>query len=341
MVSFTKLFTLGLIAALTEASSKRGAAYNDASLVKTLTSGKSTPVSWSYNWAQEADGTMPSGVKFVPMLWGTGSVSTWTSAVEKALSGGSTHILGFNEPDMTSQADMSASSAATLYKKYITPYGDRATLISPAVTSSENSGQGLSWFKTFMGDCKSCNISALAVHWYGGSFAQLESFMTEAISTAGQYDIDEVWLTEFALDADTNGISDAATAKTFLEKAIDWLDSHPKVGGYAYFYTANGYLLTSGSVNSVGDVYVASSSSGSGSGSGSSSSSSTKSTKTTTTTKTKTATATKTAKATSAKTTEAKTTATKAATTSKVVKTVTSTKKVTKTVTASGAAKTA
>ncbi|OOF96442.1 glycoside hydrolase family 128 protein [Aspergillus carbonarius ITEM 5010] len=324
MVSFTKLLTLGLIAALTEASSKRGAAYNDASLVKSLTSGKSGAVSWSYNWAQEADGTMPSGVKFVPMLWGTGSVSTWTTAVEKALSGGSTHILGFNEPDMTSQADMTASNAATLYKKYITPYGDRATLISPAVTSSENSGQGLSWFKTFMSECTSCNISALAVHWYGGSFAQLESFMTEAISTAGQYDIDEVWLTEFALDADTNGISDAATAKTFLEKSIAWLDSHPKVGGYAYFYTANGYLLTSGSVNSVGDVYVASSSSGSGS-----SSSSTKSTKT--------ATATKTAKATTSA--EAKTT--KAAETSKIVKTVTSTKKVTKTVTASRAAKTA
>ncbi|RAL03507.1 glycoside hydrolase family protein [Aspergillus ibericus CBS 121593] len=326
MVSFTKLFTLGLIAALTEASSKRGAAYNDASLVKTLANAKSGAVSWSYNWAQEADGDMPSGVKFVPMLWGSGSVSTWTSAVEKALSGGSTHILGFNEPDMTSQADMSASSAATLYEKYITPYGDRATLISPAVTSSENSGQGLNWFKTFMSDCKSCNISALAVHWYGGSFAQLESFMTKAISTAGDYDIDEVWLTEFALDADTNGISDQATAKTFLEKSIAWLDSHPKVGGYAYFYTANGYLLTSGSVNAVGDVYVASSSSSSGS-----SESSTKSTKTATQTKTA-----------AAKTTAAKTTKTAESTkTVKTTKVVTSTKKVTKTVTASKAAKTA
>ncbi|PYI05157.1 hypothetical protein BO78DRAFT_470748 [Aspergillus sclerotiicarbonarius CBS 121057] len=332
MVSFTKLFTLGLIAALTEASGKRGAAYNEASLVKTLTSGKSGAVSWSYNWAQEADGDMPSGVKFVPMLWGTGSVSTWTSAVEKALSGGSTHILGFNEPDMTSQADMSASSAATLYKKYITPYGDRATLISPAVTSSENSGQGLSWFKSFMAECTSCNVSALAVHWYGGSFAQLESFMTEAISTAGKYDIDEVWLTEFALDADTSGISDQSTAKTFLEKSIAWLDSHPKVGGYAYFYTANGYLLTSGSVNSVGDVYVAASSSSS------SSTSSSKSTKTTT--KTKTSTQTKTAASTT--TTKAKTTkAAESTKTAKTTKVVTSTKKVTKTVTAHQAAKTA
>ncbi|PYH87755.1 hypothetical protein BO71DRAFT_404393 [Aspergillus ellipticus CBS 707.79] len=331
MVSFTKLLTMGLIAALTEASSKRGAAYNEASLVKTLTSGKSGAVSWSYNWADSVDGDMPTGVKYVPMMWGTSSVSGWTSAVKTALSKGSTHILGFNEPDMSSQADMSASSAASLYKEYITPYGDRATLISPAVTSSTTSGQGLDWFKSFMDDCSSCNVSALAVHWYGGSFADLESFMKKAISTAGDYDIDEVWLTEFALDADINGIVDMATSKTFLEKSVAWLDSHPKVGGYAYFYTANNHLLTSGSVNAVGDVYVAASSS-----------SSTSSAKSTTTkkaasTKTKEAASTKTKTAESTKTTDAKNTTT----TAKVTKTVTSTKKVTKTVTAKKAAKTA
>ncbi|EHA22145.1 hypothetical protein ASPNIDRAFT_125691, partial [Aspergillus niger ATCC 1015] len=257
MVSFSKLFTAALVAASAAASSsKRGAAYNDASLVRTLANSKSGSMSWSYNWDMKKNGNMPSGVEFVPMLWGTDSVDDWDSAVKTALKGGSKHILGFNEPDNASQANIGASKAATLYKKYITPYGDSAKLVSPAITSSTQSGEGISWFKSFMNDCKSCNISAMAVHWYGGSFAQLESYMKEAIEAASKYDIDEVWLTEFALDSDTNGITDESTAKTFLEKSIEWMDSHPKVGRYAYFYTANNYLLTSGSVNALGKVYV-------------------------------------------------------------------------------------
>ncbi|PWY86708.1 hypothetical protein BO70DRAFT_360463 [Aspergillus heteromorphus CBS 117.55] len=288
MVSFSHILTTGLVAASASAlplksslsnlqkrsSNKRGAAYNDASLVSTLTDNSASTVSWSYNWGSSVDGTMPSDMEFVPMLWGSSFFSGWTEAVETALSSGSSYILGFNEPDMSSGADMSASTAAQYYEEYITPYSGSAKLISPAVTSSSSSGEGLDWLKSFMDDCQSCNISGLAVHWYGDSVDDLKTFVSEAISTAAEYDISEVWLTEFGLNADESGVSDASTTVDFLDEALTWLDSQSEVARYAFFYCANDYMLTDGAVNSVGDAYMSSSSSSSTSSTSSSESSS-------------------------------------------------------------------
>ncbi|KAJ5094837.1 hypothetical protein N7456_010698 [Penicillium angulare] len=239
-------------------SSKRGAAYNDASLVSIL-AGSDNTISWAYNWGSESDGTIPSGVEYIPMLWGTDSIDGWTSAVKTALSGGSTHIMGFNEPDSSSQANMSPADAATYYKEYITPYSDEATLISPAVTSSESSGEGLDWLESFLEDCTDCEVSALAIHWYGSTFSELKSFVTQAISTASTYGISEVWLTEFGLSSDESGILDLVTAAAFVLEASVWLEAQSEVTRYAYFYCANDYMLTDNVVNAVGDAYVAAS----------------------------------------------------------------------------------
>ncbi|KAJ5266468.1 hypothetical protein N7478_009276 [Penicillium angulare] len=273
MASFFKSALVGLLVASAAAapaqirpptvqrrssSSKRGAAYNDASLVSIL-AGSSETISWAYNWGSESDGTIPSGVEYIPMLWGTDSIDGWTSAVKTALSDGSMHIMGFNEPDSSSQANMSPSDAATYYKEYITPYADEATLISPAVTSSESSGEGLDWMESFLEDCTDCEVSALAVHWYGSSFSELKSFVTEAISTASTYGISEVWLTEFGLSSDESGILDLVTAAAFVLEASVWLEAQSEVTRYAYFYCANDFMLTDNVVNAVGDAYVAAS----------------------------------------------------------------------------------
>ncbi|KAJ5668895.1 hypothetical protein N7462_009965 [Penicillium macrosclerotiorum] len=236
-------------------SSKRGAAYNTASLVSALST-SSAQISWAYNWGSAVDGDIPSGVEYVPMLWGADSIDGWTSAVKKAIKNGSTYILGFNEPDMSSQADMSASDAATYYKKYITPYADDATLVSPAVSSSSTSGEGLDWLESFLTDCDDCSVSAIAVHWYGSSLSDFKTFVNEAIDTAADYDISEVWITEFGLSTDESGISDLSTTATFVQEASDWLDEQSEVTRYAFFYCANDYMLTDGVANSVGEAYA-------------------------------------------------------------------------------------
>lgn len=263
MVAFTKLFTSGLLATTALAaplqkrsSGKRGAAYNDVKTVSALSN--TGAVSWAYNWAMSLSGDLPSGVDFVPMLWGTKDLGGWTSAIETLLSSGSNYILGFNEPDMSSQASMSPSEAASNYKNYITPYAGKAKLISPAVTSSTNDGMGLSWFKSFMNDCSSCQISGLAVHWYGTTADEFKSFVQQAVDTAHSYNLKEVWVTEFALASDVNGQSDATTTANFIKEVIPWLDQQDGVTRYSYYMCAENYLLSGSALNQAGQAYTSS-----------------------------------------------------------------------------------
>lgn len=296
MASFLKLAAAGVLAASAVAvptkqvlstsvqkrsTSKAGAAYNDISLVTALC-GDSSGISWAYNWGSSSDGNLPSGVEYVPMLWGTSSlfVDGWTSNVEAAIAAGSSYIMGFNEPDLPSQANLAAADAATYYKQYLTPYSGKAKLVSPAVTSSSSTTAGLAWFESFISECSDCGVSVLAVHWYGDSVSELQSFITEAISTASKYGISEVWLTEWALSSDEGGISDLTTAASFVQEAGAWLDEQSALTRYSYFYVANGYLLTNGVVNSVGAAYASAASSSSTSSSSSSSTTSTTSTST-------------------------------------------------------------
>ncbi|KAJ5123660.1 Glycoside hydrolase superfamily [Penicillium atrosanguineum] len=270
MVSFTALFTSGLLATSafaapfthvkrdnTTSSSKRGAAYNDINTVSPLTTDGT--ISWAYNWGMWSFGDLPSNVEYVPMLWGSQYFTGWVAAIETALSGGSDYILGFNEPDMPSQADMTPADAASYYTQYITPYSGQAKLISPSVTSSTESGAGLSWMTEFLGDCSSCGLTGLAVHWYGTTAEEFESFITQAITTAQEYSLTEVWITEFALNADVNGVADASTTAAFLDTVQPWLDSQSMVTRYSYFMCAENYLLTDNALNAVGDAYVSSS----------------------------------------------------------------------------------
>ncbi|KAJ5982429.1 hypothetical protein N7451_012529 [Penicillium sp. IBT 35674x] len=237
-------------------SSKRGAAYNDAKFVSALSIDPGI-ISWAYNWGSTSNGDIPSGEEYVPMLWGSVDVDSWAAAVKTALADGSTHLMGFNEPDSSSQADMSYSNAATYYKQHLTIYADHAKLISPAVTSSTTTGKGLSWLSSFLSECTDCKISAVAVHWYGNTLAELKSFVTEASEMASDYGISEIWLTEFGLNNDESGITDLSVAAHFVEEAITWLDTNAAITRYAYFWCADGWMLTNGVTNSVGNAYLA------------------------------------------------------------------------------------
>jgi hypothetical protein len=266
MVSFTALFTSGLLATSALAApvevqkrsttnpSKRGAAFNDINTVQVLAN--TGTVSWAYNWGQPLWGSLPENIDYVPMLWGTQYFGGWVTAIESALSSGSDYIMGFNEPDNPAQANLAPSDAASYYNQYITPYSGRAKLISPAVTSNVAPGTGLSWFTEFMDGCSSCGITGLAVHWYGDTAEDFQSFVQQAISTAQQYSLTEVWVTEFGLASDINGITDPSATVDFLNTVLPWLDSQTNVTRYAFFYSAENYLFSGGALNAAGQAYT-------------------------------------------------------------------------------------
>lgn len=228
-------------------STKLGAAYNDVSLVS-LISG----ASWAYNWDDTAGGTVPSGVQYCPMLWGSKMYDGWTSSVDSALSAGSNCVLGFNEPDNSAQADMTPEQAATDYQTYITPLAGRATIVSPAVTNGVGENIGISWLQSWLTACNgACKPDALAVHYYANAPASdFYNFIDNATSLAQDNGIDSVWITEFQ-----NTGSDAEQV-SFLQEVLPWLNNNTAVARYAYFYVADGYLLSGDALSTVGQAYT-------------------------------------------------------------------------------------
>jgi len=157
---------------------------------------KESGVSWYYTWsAGHAGISAPRGVKFVPMIWGPRSVSTATLSQTKLYG----HILlGFNEPDMRSQSNMTVSQALSLWPQLMAT-GMR--LGSPAVADDAATPGG--WLDQFMqgAAARGYRVNFITVHWYGGDFAtapavsQLKSYL-QAIRARYHKPI---WLTEYAL----------------------------------------------------------------------------------------------------------------------------------------------
>jgi putative glycosyl hydrolase len=155
-------------------------------------------VSWYYTWGPDHHGiTSPRGVAFVPMIWGAGSV---TNATLREVKHEGQYLLGFNEPDLASQANMTVSRALNLWPRLMST-GMR--LGSPAVATGAATRGG--WLDRFMrgAAARHYRVSFITVHWYGGDFvasravAELKSYL-KAIHARYHRPL---WLTEFALPA--------------------------------------------------------------------------------------------------------------------------------------------
>jgi Glycosyl hydrolase catalytic core len=153
-------------------------------------------VSWMYDWAAAPNGVQaPRGVEFVPMIWGEKSVDATTLGTAKK--NGST-LLGFNEPDLAGQSDLTVERALELWPR-LQATGMR--LGSPAVASGADRDGG--WLDRFMAGAKQkgYRVDFITVHWYGSDFdparatAQLKDYLR---ATYARYH-KPIWVTEYAL----------------------------------------------------------------------------------------------------------------------------------------------
>jgi hypothetical protein len=189
--------------------------------------------SWYYTWSPTNTGiTSPSGVQFVPMIWGSADVNA--TALSQAEHEGSI-LLGFNEPDNANQSDMTVSEALSLWPQLM---ATGMTLGSPAVATDAATQGG--WLDQFMTGAvaRGYRVNFIAVHWYGTNFAtaaavsQLESYL-QAIHNLYHLPI---WLTEFALaNWDTNTFPTESQQAAFLTAATSMLQGLSYVQRYAWF----------------------------------------------------------------------------------------------------------
>ncbi|AEV87534.1 RNA polymerase subunit sigma [Actinoplanes sp. SE50] len=194
---------------------------------------KDVRAGWYYDWAAQNDDVPgPTGVEFVPMIWGRQNVTGAT--LRQAKSEGRV-LLGFNEPDMGGQANMSVEDALAAWPQ-LQATGMR--LVSPAVAYGGDTAGG--WLDRFMAgaEAKKLRVDAIALHWYGSDFsaAAVSQFLGYVDAVHQRYG-KPIWITEFGLmnfSGSPKYPSDAQKV-AFIEGATAGLQKRSYVERYAWF----------------------------------------------------------------------------------------------------------
>jgi hypothetical protein len=235
---------------------KRGLAYNDGNLCSKFAS----RFGFAYNWGQTESSDV--GAPFVPMMHkpSDSSADEWLANVEKAVKGGSKAVMGFNEPDIAAQANLTPEAACSAWKEYMNPIAEShsdVTIIGPGVSNSNIDGQGLTWLSKFQAVCPDATIHSTNVHFYDiydeGTLDRFQAHVEKAISMTNK----PVWVTEFGLNP---GSASPEQAAEFLKGCMKYLDGNDKVQGYSYFMVGTGehQLNTAGGLSPLGEIYASS-----------------------------------------------------------------------------------
>jgi RNA polymerase sigma factor (sigma-70 family) len=189
---------------------------------------KESGASWYYDWAPSPNGVAsPPGVSFVPMIWGAASVTTGTLNEVKAEGD---VLLGFNEPDQPSQANMSVRQALSLWPRLM---ATGMQLGSPAVSYDAATPGG--WLDQFMTGAKArgYRVNFITVHWYGGDFSTGPAVQQLASYLQAIYDRYHlpIWVTEFAL---TNFAGSTPTYPTQAQQAAFVTAATKMLAGLSY-----------------------------------------------------------------------------------------------------------
>ncbi|HEX4336147.1 MAG TPA: glycosyl hydrolase [Polyangiaceae bacterium] len=221
-------------------------------------------VSWYYNWEQKeteacSDG---SGGEFVPMIWGHTGAEQTAASITTAVQGMATHgyanVLGFNEPDNSSQSNIPVATAIKLWPAFDV----KGIALGTPATSANSNGQ--SWFKDFMTQLTASSTlraDFVGLHWYGwnagscdAKASQLESYVKWAEGLPGNHPL---WLTEWGCLNDS--APDTKTVVAFYQAAVAMFARHPRVERYAWYPWATNCDLNdkTGALTDLGKAYAA------------------------------------------------------------------------------------
>lgn len=223
-------------------SVKRGVAYDLASAadVAVLSPG----VSWWYNWSPNPNLGVPAdyatrySMDFYPMLW-NGNYNA--SAVVSFLKSNPNikYMLVMNEPNLTSQANLTPQQAAQIWSGYEAIAAETGVkIVGPAITWGTMPGyqDPISWLDAFCTAYQTANngrspqIDYLAFHWY-------DYGLSNQLDRLGKYN-KSVWVTEFA---NWHNQNDGAQITTLAEQEAQMTDmvatceSRVDVFRYAWF----------------------------------------------------------------------------------------------------------
>lgn len=248
--TFTTSCVVVALASGSFAATKRGLAFADSDNTGDIAVADGTQVSWVYNWGSTAPSYLKNtDMTYIPMQWGEDNADNFMAEVQAQ---NAKTILGFNEPDLSSQSDITPMTAASLWVQYIQPLKAHGVRLgSPAVSSAPS---GIPWLSQFFGNCTECTFDFIPIHWYGDGLDNFKDYVESFYDKFSS----PVWVTEFAsTSSSVNEVED------FCTNAIAFLDGQNWIEGYAWFalyrQESGSYynlLDVNGQPNTLGDIYL-------------------------------------------------------------------------------------
>eukprot|EP01006_Ploeotia_vitrea_P003617 TRINITY_DN112929_c0_g1_i1.p1 TRINITY_DN112929_c0_g1~~TRINITY_DN112929_c0_g1_i1.p1 ORF type:complete len:273 (+),score=26.35 TRINITY_DN112929_c0_g1_i1:23-820(+) len=184
---------------------------------------------WWYNWRPfPSPCNQTQGIaNFIPMIWGKEEIK-YINQVDRNADA----LLGFNEPDVKSQSNMTPKEAASLWH-HLESTGMR--LGSPAVgTGSEFAYM---WLDEFFRHCKGCRVDFVAVHWYAQAFSHNskagcnKTALFDYIRFFATRYKRPVWVTEFSCI-----LSSAEANLEFMKTTLPYIhQASPMLERYSWF----------------------------------------------------------------------------------------------------------
>lgn len=249
-------------------SQKRGIAYgyhSEADLAAI-----SPSVTWWYNWSHSPDSKVALvfqnyEMDFVPMTWN----NSFNEAGLRAFYGShpeAKFLLGFNEPNFTTQANMTPSQATAAWprlEKIAKDFGLK--IVGPAVNYADKPvtengvtyTDPIAYLDAFFTACPNCQVDYIAVH----NYMCYAGALSGDINRYKKYK-KPIWLTEFACWDQPSITLDMQ--KSYMMGAIDYLENDTSIFRYSWF---NGnrsgnypyldlFKTQSGQLTDLGKLYV-------------------------------------------------------------------------------------
>lgn len=167
--------------------------------------------SWYYNWSTAPYEQYTGNAEFVPMVWnGNDESMNWLAQAKEQ---GYAVVLGFNEPNLSEQANMSVEEAVALQPQF-TDSGLRvgASVVAGWPSSSE-------WFADYM-QAAGEQVDFIPMHLYMGypGEEQVKGLLDEIRNTYDKYN-KPIWITEVAFaSSDPNWTGLDETNDEYREK---------------------------------------------------------------------------------------------------------------------------
>lgn len=175
-------------------------------------------ISWYWHWQDGPNPLFNGKLEFVPCFWGPRYFSQWNQRKQEMKGNLPKHILSFNEPDVSGQANLDPKYAARLHMQELEPYAKRGVKIS-----SPQIVYNIQWLQEFMNECNKlgCTVDFMAIHWYG-TYNDMAAFK-RWVKLVYNIFKKPIWVTEYGITAASGG--NMAAIKQFHMDATIWMQS--------------------------------------------------------------------------------------------------------------------